>query len=76
MAHIMMLSDLYGRIGQILAEHGDAPIGYCKKPAGASEHNITLDWIEPIYCTVTHVTTDVDNVIIHTYELLLEKQND
>lgn len=24
--HYMMLSDLYGRIGQMLREHGDAPL--------------------------------------------------
>lgn len=27
----MMLSDLYGRIGQMLAEYGDAPIGTVKQ---------------------------------------------
>ena len=32
MKHYMMLSDLYGRIGQMLNEHGDAPIGKVRIP--------------------------------------------
>ena len=38
--HYMMLSDLYGRIGQMLKEHGDAPIGTIRTPMFPDEPHI------------------------------------
>lgn len=72
MAHFMMLSDLYGRIGQMLAEHGDAPIGTVKQNKYGDKHLHASDLIEPHYCEVTQCTTEIDNVKIKTYELRIE----
>ena len=41
--HYMMLSDLYGRIGQSLREHGDAPIGRVKTPMFPNEPHHPLE---------------------------------
>ena len=71
--HFMMLSDLYGRIGQMLREHGDAPIGTTKTPMFPNEPHIPIDYVEPMFCTFTHVTTNIDNVKINTYELTIEE---
>ena len=68
----MMLSDLYGRIGQMLNEHGDAPIGKVRVPVKFKGERLTTDkWIEPIYYTFTPVTTDIGDVRIKTYELTI-----
>lgn len=71
--HFMKLSDLYGRIGQMLREHGDAPIGTTKTPMFPNEPHIPMDYVEPMFCTFTHVTTNIDNVKINTYELTIEE---
>ena len=71
MKHVMMLSDLYGRIGQMLAEHGDAPIGHIKTPM-FPEGSMEIDWIEPMYCTFTHVTNEIQGVKIKTYEPVID----
>ena len=47
MKHYMMLSDLYGRIGQMLKEHGDAPIGTIKTPLFPNEPHLPIDWVKP-----------------------------
>lgn len=70
--HYMMLSDLYGRIGQMLREHGDAPIGTLKTPMFPDKPHLPIDWIEPIYPTFSHVRNDINNVIIENYELYVE----
>ena len=72
MKHVMMLSDLYGRIGQMLAEHGDAPIGTIKTPVFPQEAHLPIDWVNPIYCTFAHVTNEIYGVKINTYELLID----
>ena len=69
----MMLSDLYGRIGQILREKGDAPIGVFKTPMFSNEPHLPIDYIEPVYCTFSHVTTNMNGVLIKNYELIIEK---
>ncbi len=68
MSHLMMLSDLYGRIGQILKEYGDAPIGKVESPMFPNEPHTTADWIKPIYCSFHLVTTEIDQIKIKTYE--------
>lgn len=73
MKHLMMLSDLYGRIGQMLEEHGDAPIGVIKSPLFLNELHLPIDWIKPLYCTFNHVTTDIDGIKIKNYELAIEE---
>ncbi len=72
MKHSMMLSDLYGRIGQMLKEHGDAPIGRVESPIFTDEPYTTVDCIKPIYCTFHLVTTEIDRVKIKTYEPVIE----
>lgn len=72
MKHFMMLSDLYGRIGQMLAEHGDAPIGTVKQNKYGDKHLHPSDLIEPHYCEVTQCITEIDNVVIKTYELKIK----
>jgi len=72
--HYMMLSDLYGRIGQILREHGDAPIGKFKAPLFPNEAHLPIEWVEPEYVNVSHITTDVDGVKIKTYEVNIETE--
>jgi hypothetical protein len=70
MKHYMMLSDLYGRIGQMLNEHGDAPIGKVRTPVKFQDERLTTDkWVEPMYCTFTPILTDIGGVKIKTYEL-------
>lgn len=73
MAHLMMLSDLYGRIGQTLREHGDAPIGRVGLPIFPNEPHTTADWIKPIYCSFHLVTTKMDRIEIKTYEPVIEE---
>lgn len=68
MQHIMMLSELYGRIGQILQEHGDAPIGDTKQPAFQPPYTET-DYIEPKYVEPYLETLEVDGVKIKCYNL-------
>lgn len=73
MKHFMMLSDLYGRIGQMLAEHGDAPIGFVKEPIYYSiEPHHPSDLVEPHYVEVAHSVTEIDKVKIKTYNLLID----
>ena len=74
MKHLMMLSDLYGRIGQMLNEHGDAPIGTIKTPLFPNEPHLPIDWVKPLYCTFNHVTTEIEGVKINTYELTVNKE--
>lgn len=69
MAHFMMLSDLYGRIGQMLAEHGDAPLGRVVQNKYGDKYLHPSDLIEPHYCEITQCKTEIDNVVIKTYEL-------
>lgn len=76
MAHMMMLSDLYGRIGQVLAEHGDAPLGYIRKPMFANEPHLVVDYINPVYCKVTRVENEINGVKISTCEILIEDSRD
>jgi len=71
--HQMMLSDLYGRIGQMLAEHGDAPIGRVVTPPFLDEPHVIADFIQPIYCDFSHVTTEMYGVKIKTYEPAIEE---
>ena len=72
MKHLMMLSDLYGRIGQMLNEHGDAPIGKVRIPVKFQGERLTTDkWVEPMYCTFTPVITDIGDVRIKTYEFTI-----
>ena len=68
MQHIMMLSELYGRIGQMLKEHGDAPIGQHKQPSFQPPHSET-DYIEPKYVEPFLQTLEVDGVKIKCYNL-------
>jgi len=68
-----MLSELYGRIGQMLRENGDAPIGNFREPMFPNEPHLPIDYIEPLYCTFTYVITDKDGAKIRSYELLTEK---
>ena len=72
MPHSMMLSDLYGRIGQMLKEYGDAPIGKVESPMFPDEPHTTADCIKPIYCSFHLVTTEIDKVKIKTYEPVIE----
>lgn len=73
MAHLMMLSDLYGRIGQMLSEHGDAPIGTIRTPLFPNEPHLPIDWVKPLFCTFNHVTTEIDaGVKVNTYEITIE----
>lgn len=69
MKHVMMMSDLYGRIGQTLREHGDAPIGYVKRPLFSDGVHFPMDYIQPVYCEVAPVTTEIDGIKIKTYEI-------
>ena len=72
MKHVMMLSDLYGRIGQMLREYGDAPIGKVRVQVKFKGERLTTDkWVEPMYCTFTPVITDIGYVRIKTYELTI-----
>ena len=71
--HYMMLSDLYGRIGQILREHGDAPIGQVRTPLSTDEPHHPLEWVKPLYCDVTQVNTEIGGVNIKTYEVTIEE---
>ena len=73
MAHLMMLSDLYGRIGQMLKENGDAPIGKVESPMFPDELHTPDDWIKPIYCSFHLVTTKMDRIEIKTYEPVMEE---
>ena len=73
MKHVMMLSDLYGRIGQTLREYGDAPIGTIKTPLFPNEPHLTIDWVCPLFCTFTHLTTEIDGVKINTYKPTIEE---
>ena len=72
MKHSMMLSDLYGRIGQTLREHGDAPIGRVGLPMFPNEPHTTADWIKPIYCSFNLATTEIGKIKIKTYEPVME----
>lgn len=74
MKHCMMLSDLYGRIGQMLKEHGDAPIGIIKKPLFSNEPHLPIDCVKPLYCTFNHVTTEIERIKINTYELIVDEE--
>ena len=72
--HYMMLSDLYGRIGQMLREHGDAPIGKVKTPTFPNEVHLPIEWVKPAYVNVYHVTDEVDGVKIKTYEVNIDTE--
>lgn len=67
MKHHMMLSDLYGRVGQMLREQGDAPLGVIETPHSPNDPHLPIDWVKPIYCNFHHVTTEIDGVKINTY---------
>lgn len=56
-----------------LAEHGDAPIGRVVRPMFSNEPHIIADFIQPIYCDFSHVTTDMNGVKIKTYEPTIEE---
>jgi hypothetical protein len=72
--HLMMLSDLYGRIGQALREHGDAPIGRVVTPIFPDEPVHPLECVHPVYVDVTQVSTEVKSgVNIKTYEVTIEE---
>lgn len=72
MKHYMMLSDLYGRIGQMLNEHVDAHIGKVRTPVKFQGERLTTDkWVEPMYCTFNPISTDIGDVRIKTYELII-----
>lgn len=73
MIHLMMLSDLYGRIGQMLKEYGDAPIGKVESPIFPNEPHTTADWIKPIYCDFHLATTEIGKIKIKTYEPVIEE---
>lgn len=73
MKHLMMLSDLYGRIGQILREHGDAPIGKVELPMFLNEPHTTDDWIKPVYYNVYFTSTEINKIEIKTYEFIIEE---
>lgn len=73
MKHYMMLSDLYGRIGQMLRENGDAPIGTIKTPLFPNEPHLPIDYVMPTYLTFAHVITKIKGVNISTYELIVEE---
>ena len=64
----MMLSELYGRIGQMLQEHGDAPIGNHKQHQFTPPH-AEIDYIEPKYVEPYLETLEVDRVKIKCYNL-------
>ena len=59
----MMLSDLYGRIGQMLREQGDAPIGDFKQPQGESII-VEEDWVSPAFVEPTIQTLNVGKMKI------------
>lgn len=73
MKHPMMLSDLYGRIGQMLKEYGDAPIGKIESPMFPDELHTPDDWIKPIHCKFHLVTTEIGEIKIKTYEPVIEE---
>jgi hypothetical protein len=73
MKHLMMLSDLYGRIGQMLKEHGDAPIGKVQSSMFPNESYTTADCIKPIYCSFHLTTTEIGKIKIKTYEPVMEE---
>lgn len=70
----MMLSDLYGRIGQMLKENGDAPIGTIKAPLFPNEPHLPIDWVKPLYCTFNPLTTEIEGVKINTYYLTVDEE--
>lgn len=72
MEHTMMLSDLYGRIGQILKEHGDAPIGSFKQPMNPMCH--PSEFIRPKYADVYLNTLDIGHEKLKCYEIVIENQ--
>lgn len=71
MTHHMWLSDLYGRIGQLLRENGDAPIGDFKNPS--SKHPFPIELIKPLYCNFNPVTLEVEGVKIKCYKPIIEE---
>lgn len=73
MTHFMMLSDLYGRIGQILSENGDAPIGELKQHISDKLYAQT-DIINPKYVNINLCKTIIDKVEIKNYNIIIEKQ--
>ena len=73
MKHLMMLSDLYGRIGQMLNEYGDAPIGNVQLPMFPNEPHTTADCIKPIYCGFHLATTEIGKIKIKTYKPVMEE---
>ena len=58
-----------GRCSENTVTH---PLGTTKTPMCPDEPHLPIDYVEPLYCTFTHVTTDVNNVKINTYELVIE----
>lgn len=67
MEHKQTLAELYGRIGQVLQEHGDAPIGHFKEPI--SKPCMPDDWVRPKYVEPFLQTLEVDGVKIKCYDL-------
>lgn len=72
MTHFMMLSDLYGRIGQILSENGDAPIGELKQHIPDKLFAQT-DIINPKYVNINLCKTIINKVEIKNYNIIIEK---
>lgn len=70
MQHIMMLSELYGRIGQMLKENGDAPIGDTEQPSFQPSYSVS-DYIEPKYVEPYLQSIEVDGVTIRCYNLII-----
>ena len=70
MKHVMMLSDLYGRIGQILKEQGDAPIGHIKTPMFSEDAHTESDYIQPEYYTINLEVTKVGGIRLRTYKVI------
>ena len=68
MVHFMMLSDLYGRIGQILKEHGDAPIGDFVIPALEGVANLDV-LIKPKYVEIAQCTSEIADLKVKTYSI-------
>lgn len=69
--HFMMLSDLYVRIGQILREEGDAPIGEIKTPPYPGPY-VEADWIAPHYVSVGVSNTFIGKAKIKSCQITIE----
>lgn len=71
----MMLSELYGRIGQVLREHGDAPIADLRTPM--FEPHMLQDFyvhkhVDVVFCT-TQIPIGNGKEAIKSYNLNIEQ---